>query len=169
MSDNLAKVKHLIEEHRTIRGHVKLAGDSVTDQEALITLKGARSDWTTDRQEMLSEKQKKLQQAMNFLDEGLTNHFASEEEALPALLGGLLMQSLLVEHREIRRVLDDAKSIVTNTNLAGLSQEELVSKGSEIQQAVNSLCRLIEEHADKEDILLEMLRRVLTEKGRNNS
>ena len=165
MSDNLETVKHLIKEHRIIRGHVKLAGDSVPDQEALITLKSARSDWTTDLKEMLSEQQKKLQQAINFLDEGLTNHFAEEEEALPALLGGFLMQSLLVEHQEIRRVLDDTKLVVASTNLAGLSQEELMAKGSEIQQAVNSLRSLIEEHADKEEVLLEILQRVLADRG----
>ena len=37
MSDNLAKIKGIIEEHQTIRGNVKLVGDSITDQEALIS------------------------------------------------------------------------------------------------------------------------------------
>ena len=165
MSDNLARIKEIIEEHQTIRGHVKLVGDSITDQEALLSLQSARPDWIPGRLEILSEKQNKLRQTISFLSEGLKNHFAKEEKVLPPFLGKFLMQALSLEHNEIGKVINEARLMVVSTKLEGSSREDLMSKEAEIQQIVNSLCHLIEEHADKEDLMLEMVQRALEEKG----
>lgn len=161
MSGHLAKIKEIIEEHQTIRGNVKLVGDSVSDQEALNSLRSTRSDWSPGQLELLSEKQNKLQQTVSLLDEGLKNHFAREEEVLPSVLGGFLMQALLLEHEEMRKAISKAKLMAFDTKLEGLSQEELVAKDSEIKQLVGSLSQLIEGHAEKEDMMLEMVKRAL--------
>ena len=137
----------------------------MADQEALLALKSARSDWVPSRLEILSEKQKRLQQSLNFLGEGLKNHFALEEDALPPFLGEFLMRSLLLAHQKIRKLLEDAKSLITDANLEGLSQEELMSRDSYLQHAIGSLSDQIEEHAEREEILLEMLKQVLVEPG----
>ena len=165
MSDELAIINRIIEEHETIKGHVKLVGDSVTDHEALASLEKARADWIPGRPEILSEKQKKLQQTISSLDEGLRNHFAFEERALPPLLGELLMQSLMLEHRKIKREIDATKSIAAGIKLEGLSRDESLAKESQIQQMVNNLCQLVEEHATREEIILDMIQSALEEKG----
>ncbi len=167
MEDNLAIIKRIIEWHQTIRGNIRLVGDSVTDQEALSALQKARADLIPGRLEILSEKQKKLQQTMSFLEEGLKNHFAFEEKVLPPLLGELLMMALLIEHREIRKEIDEAKSIIANTKLEGLSREELLAKESHLQQMIDSICHLVEEHTTKEEAILEMVQRALQAKGQN--
>jgi len=164
MEDYLAIIRRVIEEHQTIRGHIKLVGDSISDREALTSLERARTDWIPGRPELLAETQKKLQQAISFLDEGLKNHFAFEGKALPPLLGELFMRALVLEHQEIRKEIDKAKSIATETKLEGLSREELLSRESHIQQTISSICQLVEEHATKEEIILEMLQRALEEK-----
>ena len=109
MADNLAIIKRVIEEHLTIRGHVKLVGDSVTDLEALFALQKARPNWVLSQLEALSERQKKLQQTLSFLDEGLKNHFGFEEKVLPPLFGELLMRALIFEHREMGKEISEAK------------------------------------------------------------
>jgi len=167
MSDELAIINRIIEEHETIKGHVKLVGDSVTDHEALASLEKARADWIPGRPEILSEKQKKLQQTISSLDEGLGNHFAFEERALPPLLGELLMQSLILEHRKIKKEIDAAKSVAAGIKLEGLSREELLSKELQMQQMVDNICQLVEEHATKEETVLAMLQSALEEKGVN--
>jgi len=45
MTNNLAIIKHVIEEHKVIRGHIKLMGDTVADLEALSSLERAHADW----------------------------------------------------------------------------------------------------------------------------
>ena len=106
MSDNLAIIKGTIAEHRNIRGHVKLLGDTVADLEALFTLETERLEWTVGSPEVMSEKHRELQQKLSFLDEGLKNHFAFEGKALPPLLGELPMRGLILEHREIKNKID---------------------------------------------------------------
>ena len=165
--NNLAIISRVIQEHQTIKGHIKLVGDSITDQEALTSLAGARSDWIPGRLEILAEKQKKLQQTISFLDEGLKSHFSFEEKALPLLLGELFMQALILDHQEIRKAINEAISTVSNTRLEGLRREELLSKESDMQQVIDSICQLVEEHAAREEVLLEMLQRALEEKGQN--
>lgn len=165
MSDNLAIINSVIKEHHTIRGHVKLIGDTVADPEALLTLQTERLEWTVGSPETMSEKQGGLQQKMSFLGEGLKNHFAFEEEVLPPLFGELLMQALILEHRGIIRQIDEAKNIVSNTRLEGLSQEELLSKKSDITQLIDSVLHLAEEHLTKEEAILKMLKRALEDKG----
>ena len=161
MSDYLAGINEIIEEHRTIRGSVKLVGDSVSDQEVLISLKIIRSDWIPGRLELMSEKQRKLKQTMSFLEEGLRNHFSKEEEVLPPVLGEFLMRALLMEHQKIIERIDGVRSMVADNRLEGLAETELMSKDSEIEQEVNDFCRLIEEHADREELILEMVVRAL--------
>lgn len=161
MPDYLAKINEIIEEHRTIGSNVKLVGDSVSDQEALASLKSVRSDWAPGRLELISEKQRKLKQTMTFLEEGLRNHFSKEEDVLPALLGEFLMQSLLLEHKEVTEKIDEVRLLASDNKLERLSEAELASKDSEIKQRISDFSRLIEEHADKEELMLDMVVRAL--------
>ena len=167
MQDKLAIIRRILDEHQTIKGHLKLVGDSVSDQEALAALQKAHADFIPGRLEVVSEKQRKLQQTMSALEEGLKNHFAFEEKSLPPLLGELLMQALVLEHREIRNEIDEAKSTVESIKLEGLSREELLSKESHIQQMIDNICQLVEEHATKEEAILEMVQRALEDIGQN--
>jgi hypothetical protein len=165
MADNLKIVNRVIDEHHTIRGHVKLVGDSVSDLEALFGLQKAAPDWILSSPEALPEKQGKLQQTISALDEGLKNHFSLEEKLLPPLFGEFIMQALILEHREIKKSIDDTKSLLANTKLVGLSQRELLSQKGRIQQKVEGVLQLVEEHADKEETILKMLKKTLETEG----
>lgn len=165
MADNLTIVNRAIEEHHNIRGHVKLVGDSVSDLEALFALQKARPDWILSSVEALAEKKNKLQQTISSLDEGLRNHFGFEEKLFPPLLGELLMKALILEHRGVKKQIDEAKSLVTNMKLEGLTQKELLSQKSRIQQKVEGILQLVEEHAAREETILKMLKRALEDKS----
>lgn len=165
MDDKLAIINKIIEAHQAIRGQTRLVGDSIVDRQALNILTRARADWIPGRLEILSEKQKKLQETLDFLREGLRNHFAYEARYLPQLLGELLMRALLLEHREVLRQIDEAKSMVADTKLEDLGREGLLSEESHIQQIVSTVSQVVEEHATREEVILDMLKRALEEKG----
>ena len=76
------------------------------------------------------------------------------------------MRALLLEHREIVKQIDEARSMAVAMRLEGLSRGELISEEMRIQQVVSGICQAIEEHAAKEEILLEMLEKGLRESGR---
>jgi hypothetical protein len=157
----MAVITRVISEHHAIRGHVKLAGDSVNDIEALSTLHRTRSGWSQTSIATLIDKRNELQQAVNFLEQGLKNHFGYEEKVLPSLFGELLMKALLYEHHEITRQIESVKILLNSTKMEGLEQPDLLSKKSEILLNINNLCQAVEEHAGHEEIILNMIKRAL--------
>ncbi|MFW6118563.1 MAG: hemerythrin domain-containing protein [Chloroflexota bacterium] len=161
MPDNLAVVTRVILEHHAIREHVKLAGDTVNDIEALFALQKTQSGWGQTSIKSLTEKQAQLLQAISFLEQGLKNHFDFEEEALLPLLGELLAKAILHEHNQISRQINSAKTTLTSMKLEGLEQHELLSKKSVIQQDINSLRQAVEEHARHEEVILNMMKKAL--------
>ncbi len=164
MPDNLAIINRVIQEHQRIRGSIKLVGDTVNDMEAVVGLQQAYSGWTLSSMEAVAEKQDQLLQTMSLLDTGMSNHFAFEEHDLPPLFGELLMQGLLVEHREIRGTLAQVRSMLTDTQIAKLGQQELLSQKSVIQQKINGLFQAVEDHAAREEVILNMMKKALEKK-----
>ncbi len=164
MADNLTIVNRTLEEHHTIKGHVKLVGDSISDLEALFSLQKTRPDWILSSPEALSEKQSKLQQTITALDEGLKNHFSFEEKQLPSLFGELLMQALILDHREINNRIGETKSLLSNVKLEASKQKELLAQKARIQQKIEDILQLVEEHAAKEETMLKMLKKALEAK-----
>ncbi len=167
MEDYLAIIQRVIEEHQALRSNLKLVGDSIPDREALSSLERTRADWVPGKPELLAEKQNKLLQAVRYLEEGLRNHFAFEGRALPPLLGDLFMRAILLDHQEIMKEIKNDKSMAAEARLEGLGREELLSKEAEIQETISNLCRLVEEHATREEAMLEMLRKALEDQAKS--
>lgn len=167
MLNSLSIVNGVIEEHHAVRGHMKLVGDSVTDLEALFTLQKARPDWILGTLEEIRKRQEKLLQTVSSLDEGLGNHFAYEEKVLPPLFGELLMRALALQHERIKVKTHEVKSLVRNSSPEALNQKELLATKSRIQRAVEHLLQLVEDHAAKEETILQMLREALESEGKS--
>jgi hemerythrin len=160
--DYLTIINKTIEAHRVIRGHIKLVGEAIPDKEALFNLSRESPNWLPG-QARLAEKQQKLQQTLSALDEGLKNHFAFEEKYLPPLLGEFLLRALLADHRLIKDELSNAKSMAFDTNLTALNPEEIAAYQFRIHQKINGLREMVEEHATREDVVLNWLKRALQE------
>jgi len=152
--DILHKIK---DEHVNIRENLKLVGDSISDQEAMNTLRATRADWIPGRPDIFSEKQKRLQKTLSFLHDGLRNHFSLEANHLISILDEPFMRAILLEHHDIVKQLDEAISLAADMKPDGLSYEEMVSREEEIQKTISRLLRAVEEHAVREEILLGMM------------
>jgi hypothetical protein len=168
MEDKLDIIKQVNKWHKTIRGHIKLVGDSISDQEALITLLITRADWLPEQLEDLEEKRVNLQQTISYLDEGLRNHFEFEEKALPSVLGELFFQALNLEHQEIIGTIDKAKLLVADTHFKGVNRDVLTNRAAEMKDVIDDIGKMIEEHAVKEEVLLGMLKRTLQQKNKQS-
>lgn len=161
MTDYIAIIDKVMAEHQSIRQHIKLVGDSVSDLEALFSLQQASLGWAQSSVEKLSSKKQQIQQTLLQADSGLKNHFKYEEDNLPPLFGEMLMNALLLEHHEIKKQIEVASSIANDTNLEGLKQTEILSKKSDLQISINSLCQDLERHATQEEQILRMLKKAL--------
>jgi len=159
--ESLATITRVISEHHETRIHLRLAGDSISDEEAVSALREARADWIPGRQGAAVDRQQKLQQTLCYVEEGLKNHFALEETVLPLFMDKMLLRAMLLDHRRIADNLASARSTVANMELDGLDRERLLVKEAYIRQLVDQLSHLIEDHATREDIVLDMMGRAV--------
>jgi hypothetical protein len=170
MSNDLEIVNKIIEEHRAIRTHVKLVGDTVSDPEGLLKLEQARPDWMLGTPEELRQKETRLEQTLSYLYDGLVNHFALEEKWLPGLLGSLMMEALMLEHVEIKATIDDIRLTLTNAKPEGMSHEERLGFKWTIEQKIEDMRNILEGHAGREETILSMVKKALEarpKQGRN--
>lgn len=153
-------IRKIIDEHRKIKEHLRLIGDTISDREALVGLDKARSTLTPGQLDRLGEMQEGLQRVFRVLDEGLRNHFALEESSLVSLLGAPLMTALEFEHQEVKQSMEQVRGTIY-TKLDGLSRKELIEAEGHMYHALSHLRQSIEGHSSREEVILGMLERAL--------
>jgi hemerythrin len=158
MADKAVVINKAIEQHHDINGHLKLAGDSLTDIEAQFLLNKAYSVWSQSSVRQLEEKINTLIRAVSALAEGLKRHFGFEEKSLPPLLSEADMKIIIFDHREIAGKIEHAAKVLRETRLEGLDQQELLQKKTAIQEIIRSLMQNVEEHAKHEEIILQAVK-----------
>jgi hypothetical protein len=161
MTDTLGVINKTIGEHHSIRESLKHTGAVVTDIGALFALNKEYARWSQSSVEELKDKQGQLLEAVASLEQGLKQHFASEERELPPLLGEVLMKTLIHEHGEIVELFENAKASLTEGTLGGLDQPELLARKAKIQGDIHHIIEAVEEHAKREETILEMIKKTL--------
>ena len=161
MSDMLKVIERVIQEHRIIRANLKHTGESVTDIEALFMLNKESARWSQSSVKELEDKQGQLLKGISALEKGLKHHFTFEEEALPPLLGDVLMKTILHEHVEITGLIDKAEASLQDAALGGLNQQELLAKKTGIEANIYNITELVEGHSKHEEIILDMIKKAL--------
>jgi hemerythrin len=160
--DKLEIINRVINEHHITRGQITLIGEGIADLEAVLTL-GIEVFSLSDSLKVTTEEMGPLQQTISALSEGIENHFDFEEKYLPPVLGKLLTRALVIQHEAIKEQIDKAKSMVFDLKPDGQSQEEIVSKKADIRNTINTLLQLIEEHATREGVILDMFKLAIGE------
>ena len=164
MQDEIEKVKHLLEEHTRIRERSKVVGDEINDLEALEDLKLLRDSFSGSAEVDLAGKLKELKQAMSYFIDGLRKHFDEEEKLFPGILGESLARALILEHHRITEEITSLITVGGSTGLDQISQQRSPAIVMYIFQRISALRKMVEEHALKEDVVLQMLLVGLQEK-----
>ena len=161
MPDHRETIDKALTEHRDIRDTPKLTAASVTDVEALFALRQVFTGWSQCAPEDLAAKQDQLLQTLNIIDRGLKGHWSHEEKAMENIFGEPLMKGFLYEHREIATRIGKARVALTGARPAGKDHQELLSRKTVIQDAVNPVLQAIEEHSNHEDMIFKMIKKGL--------
>ena len=161
MPGALEIITRIISEHLKITSHIKLSEDTMNDIDAIFALEKTKykAAWSATSVTKLIEKRGQLLQTINLLEDGLKNHFSYEEKSLPLVFGELLIRPILHEHQEILAQIENAKT--TLIDLEKMDQDELFSKRTVVQQAINKLCQTVKDHAHHEETALNMMKKVL--------
>ena len=157
MQDEIEEVKHIIDEHTAIRERSKVVGDEINDLEALDDLKGLRDSFSNTDEVVLADKLKVLRESMSHFINSLSKHFDDEDQLFPKVLGEPLARVLKHEHQQIKEDINSIIAIGDNRGLDQISQQRSPAIMMHIFQRINDLRKMVEEHALKEDTVLQML------------
>jgi len=157
MQKEIEEVKHIIDEHTAIRERSKVVGDEINDLEALDDLKGLRDSFSSTDEVVLADKLKVLRESMSHFIDSLSKHFDDEDQLFPQVLGEPLARALKHEHQQIKEDINSIIAIGDNRGLDQISQQRSPAIVMHIFQRINDLRKMVEEHALKEDTVLQML------------
>ena len=158
MTDSLETIRLIIEFHHTVRSQLHQISGSISDIEALFSLRSEFAGWSQTSLDELSSRMNGMQRTFSLLESGLGQHFKYEEDNLPSILGGVLMQGLLFEHAAIRKQILAVKGILSNTDIQKLERQEVSLHKSRFQTVLSTLLQDIEKHASREEVVLDMAR-----------
>jgi len=161
MQDKLSVISQVISEHTVLRRNLKLAGDTVSDEETLMELAEKVQGWPTEKRNELNDRQQELIRTLATVAAGLKNHFTFEEEKLPVIIGDIMVRALKVEHREL-----DLKVNAVLTSVSGIKFDELAGAEisvalAQVKRTVNDLSKAVERHAEREMVLIQMAQKAL--------
>jgi hypothetical protein len=159
--DNLEIIRQVMAQHKVILCQLESASESVSDMEALLRLEKARTGLTLGFNYTLEEKRNQLEKIMVPLNRGLRKHYTFEEETLPSLLGRVLTEALIFEHKKLLLEMEQTMSLLTNVKLEGLNHAEEVAKESLIYERLDSLRQHKLDHLNREEAILLTLQNVI--------
>ena len=169
LTESLSLIDLIIEELRKIFEGFQNLEQVANDAEALVTLNKASETFMPGR---LKNNQafQKLQELHAEVDEGLNKHFNREENQLLAAFQNhgderLLetMQTLLLEHKDIKNRLDQEKKYMVKLVSGKLSRHLWEATAYDLRAHIAHTRRLLEAHAEIEQELLRTLRKEITE------
>ncbi len=142
-SDN--EIKNLIQQHQAIQAHMKFL------IETLSTL-SMQSNQGIEQLTPLKDRIVLYRWSLYDFREAIQRQVELDDQVF---LGSSSIEEILREHQKIRDQIDIAIGLTENAISNRMSQEELNICSLNIIEAVNKICKSIEQHIAKEDKLLE--------------
>ena len=175
MNETLAIINQILEEHKVIIRQALNLEQVANDAETIVTLNKASETFMPGRLEH-NQAFQKLQELHVKVEEGLKKHFNREENQLLAAFQNhgdesLLetMQTLLLEHKDIKNRLDQEKKYMVELFSGKLSRHLWEATAYDMRAHIAHTRRLLEAHAEIEQELLHTLRNELmrAHRGKN--
>ena len=163
MKDHKAIIKQVAGEHQIILSDMKLAGETINDREAIITLEQTRSNWIPGQVDVIARKRDEVLEILGKLVQGLERHYVFEEDVMPPLLGKLLMKTIRLEHRELKTQFSRVIKAITGIKLEGIGREELLAREWQMRDMIEDIRRHKEEHLAREEAILNLLHKAFQE------
>lgn len=170
MEEVLAIIERIIQEHKVLIRGVHNLERGVNDAEAMAGFEKAKDAFMPGRFEQKQGLQQ-LQDLMRIVDTGLRNHFRFEETALIAAFEkhgdkelASALQSLLLEHKDIRNRLGHSKRHISELVSGNMTHHLWEASAHDMRAHMSHTRKLIEAHTSIEQELLHKLKRRLQEK-----
>jgi len=170
MDETLVLINELINEHKIIRKKTQSLEQVANDAILLEKLEEAKETFVPGRFDQKQSLQK-LQELLNSIAIWLDEHFNREETALLIAVEKhgerklvTALNSLLLEHADLRNRLVHAREHVAELLSGGLASHQWAASASDMRVHLRHTRKLLEAHAATENELFVELRRHLKKK-----
>jgi len=171
MDETLKLIDQLIAEHKVITQRAGSLEKAANDASLLSDLKEAKDTFVPGRFDQ-SKSLQTLQEMLGEIDPWLDNHFNREETALLTAVEKhgdrkfvTALNSLLLEHSDLRNRMSHSKEHVTELVGGGLARHRWDASANDMRAHLTHTRKLLEAHASMENDLFKELRRHLKETG----
>lgn len=164
MDEVIIIIDKILEEHKTIMQRMQSLEQVANDAEAMAGLDKAKEVFMPGRLEQKGSL-KKLQELQEKVEQGLYAHFNWEETALMSAVEKhgekkivSALQTLLLEHKDLRNRIVHSKKHVADLLGGGLSRTLWEATAHDMRAHISHTRKLLEAHAAIEQELLQELR-----------
>jgi len=167
MEEMVALIDRLIKEHKVIAERVQSLEQIANDASLMSDLEEAKDTFVPGRFDQKQSLQK-LQESLETIDKGLEAHFNHEETGLLAAFEKhgdrklvKALNSLLLEHEDLRARLSHAKGHVADLVSGGLARHQWEASANDMRAHLSHTRKLLEAHAAIENELFVDVRQHL--------
>lgn len=166
--EDLEIIRRVMEQHKVLQGQIDSVGQAMSDKDALLRLDRAQADLAVDFRRPLNERRSGLIASLTIVEQGLKKHYDFEEEMLPPLLGKLLTEALIIEHKDLISEMQKVISTINSANLEKLSHIDEVSQEAIMNASLIALRDKKTDHQKREEALLLTLQYICEEKAQQS-
>ena len=167
MEEIVALINKLIDEHKVVIEDARALEKVANDASALVELEEARDTFVPGRFDQKQSLQK-LEESLEAIDKGLKEHFDREETGLLAAFEKhgdrklvTTLNSLLLEHEDLRNRLAHAREHVAELVSGGLARHQWEASANDMRAHLSHTRKLLEAHAAIENELFVAMRQHL--------
>lgn len=135
-------------------------------RESILSLEKSLRYDLSGSQQGVNEQKERLRQTLDSLKHVFETDYERGQNVLTPTLERLLIEGLLCQRQQIKRELDEVKSIWTDEKLEGLSKERLESVIVYVGRRIEGICERITHNASVEEAILKTAKKALEEEVR---
>jgi hypothetical protein len=150
-TDELSTINIVIHEHEVIYASVNSVRNSNEDLARTFD-EAQKSGWIQHNIFLLSDKLQLIKDKLTDLEAGFRLHYQLDEDALPSVVGDLMLRAIKIDHKEMLRQFDEIHILLT-----GMSAPKIKESGTIVVKKVDTLCQTIETHIRREASMLQLL------------
>ena len=162
MEDDVVSIERLITEHEEALAKIRGCDEAAHDLESIS------QSWSPGRSAELEQELTRLEEALESIGTYLAEHIRVEEqEFLPTLTkyaADIVSRGVLYEHGKILESISDLRKHARDLVGKPADREQLLNRQSKIKESINSIMQLVQEHAQKSEIIYDLAREALAKK-----
>ena len=160
MTIDVVTIDSILLEHTAIVHYIGVLRAAIADQATFLLQ--SSDHWDKTRLKELRDRYLGLRESLASFRDGVMGHCAHEEKALSPVLGKVLADGMIAEHKEILAFLDTAHTVLNETGLLGdLKPQALMATTYNVERAIDAACHLVDTHEANEVGLFSMLKKGL--------